>query len=116
MAGESAFDRLAALIGLNIDPVPRRNWAAVEASLGGLSLPGDYKRLADNLPKGRFKDLIGLVLPGNTGHPENDYLGQYRHALDDLRESREDGDGDFPYPLFPDEGGLLPWGDTFRGQ
>ena len=107
MADEDALERLTALIGIGIGSLPARDWEAVEASLG-LTLPSDYKKLADNLPRGRFKDLVGLVLPDGDG--------QYRYGLDSLRRWRANGDGDFPYPLFPENGGLLPWGDTFRGQ
>ncbi len=35
--------------------------------------------------------------------------------LDTLREWRSEGHGRFPYPLFPEPGGLLPWGAVVEG-
>lgn len=108
MGDGDAVRQLAALAGVTVGSAAARDWAAVESSLGGLALPDDYKKLADNLPGGRFKELVGLVIPDGDG--------RYRYGLEDLRRWREDGHGNVPYPLFPEKGGLLAWGDTNQGQ
>jgi hypothetical protein len=81
------------------------DWAAVEGSLRGLALPADYKRLIENFPLGRFKESVTVIRPAAA----DDFLGYFAARLEDYRSWREGGYGTFPYPLFPEPGGLLPW-------
>ncbi|MET7749731.1 SMI1/KNR4 family protein [Micromonospora sp. NPDC005367] len=92
------------------------DWALIERSLGNLALPRDYKALVERFPDGKFAEAITVVRPGaKKGDPE-DFLGYYRHRLNDMRAWRADGDGVFPYPIFPEPNGLLPWGEGPRGE
>ncbi|MGC4747623.1 SMI1/KNR4 family protein [Micromonospora sp. DT201] len=92
------------------------DWSLIERSLGNLALPGDYKALVERFPDGRFAEAITVIRPGvKRGDPE-DFLGYYSHRLNDMREWRADGDGVFPYPIFPEPDGLLPWGEGPRGE
>src|SRR5690349_8113259 len=102
-----SVERLARLV--NVSPrIEVFDWAAIEASLG-LSLPTDYKKLVESFPDGRFQGAIRLNRPGDYDNPATEYLGFYANKLGDMRSAREFGDGDFPYPIFPEQGGLLPW-------
>ncbi|GIF24000.1 hypothetical protein BJ973_004613 [Actinoplanes tereljensis] len=100
-------ESLASAVGVALNVGPGRDWTRIEQSLGGLTLPADYKRVVDGFPPGEFKALVRVLQPGS-----DDYLGDWESRLDDLRMWREDGDGTYPYPLYPEEGGLLPWATT----
>jgi hypothetical protein len=109
------LDRLATLAGvsgLRGDPF---DWAAVEASVG-LRLPRDYKALLERFPDGTFAGLIRPNRPGDDGHPPTQFLGYYAYRLGDMREWRVSGYGRYPYPIFPEPAGLLPWASGPRGE
>jgi len=112
VVARDAVERLAAMAGLDVGQAARYDWAAVERSLAGLRLPSDYKRLVDTFPDGKFRDLVKVVRPES----DDDYLGYAGARLDDMRGFRDDGDGEFPDPIFPEEGGLLPWGFGPSGE
>lgn len=65
-----------------------------------------------HLPGRKFKELIKVVRPANN----DDYLGYYATRLEDMRGDREDDEGEFPYPIYPEDGRLLPWGYGPRGE
>ena len=83
-------------------------WPAVEASIGS-RLPADYRSLVEALPDGAFRDLVRVNRPGDQQHPGTEFLGYYAGWLDTWRAWRAAGRGTFPYPIFPEPGGLLPW-------
>jgi hypothetical protein len=98
--------RLAETAG--ISPGRRRvfDWAAIEEDLG-LRLPSDYKVLAEWYPVGWFRLFAMLRLPD----VEWRFLSEYAVSeLNFLREIRESGESSFPYPVYPEPGGVLPWG------
>lgn len=111
-----AVEALAAAAGIELSAGPGPNWETVERSLDGLSLPSDYKRLVDRFPHGRFKELVMVIRPGIQGGSWDDYLGYYASRLDTIRAWRAGGFGTYPYPLYPEEGGLLPWGASPRSS
>ncbi|WP_157407770.1 hypothetical protein [Actinomadura atramentaria] len=84
------------------------DWHRVEESIG-LALPEDYKSIVDGTVDGFFQGVVRVGRPGGDGYVETDFLGYYAHLLDDLRVSRGEGNA-VPYPIFPEVGGLLPWG------
>ena len=105
----SRVERLAGLLGLPDRAGISPDWVAVEASLG-VRLPDDYKELVQTFPDGWFQGLLQLNRPGDAGYSVDDFLGFYAHnPLGDMRSWRESGDGVFPYPIFPEAGGVLPW-------
>jgi hypothetical protein len=110
------LESLAAAAGLQPRSGPRYDWVAVERSLDGLRLPVGYKRLVDGFTLGRFGGVVTVIRPGFPEGAEDEYPGYYRRLLDDLRGDRKIGYGSWPYPLHPETGGLLPWGDTPTGQ
>jgi hypothetical protein len=111
----SELDPVSALIeaaGVDPDSLSSPNWEQVERSLDGLVLPDDYKRLVGAFPHGRFKEFVTVVRPGILDGSPGEYLGYYAYTLDDMKRYREGGYGTFPHPIFPEQGGVLPWGDT----
>ncbi|MFI7011436.1 SMI1/KNR4 family protein [Streptomyces sp. NPDC050145] len=72
------------------------DWAAAERELG-TPLPGDYKRLVETYGRGGFWGEVHLVAP-----PDGE-------LLDDFGSMREDYPDAYPYPLYPEPGGLLVW-------
>jgi len=124
MAGSSTGDdcvgRLLDLTGMADRPRETFDWQTIEATLG-LPLPEDYKRMAEVFPPGHFNGLAQLGRPGDDAHPRDEFLGFKALRLQDLRGQRafaqeHDWPGTFPYPIYPEPGGLLPWGYDRRGH
>ncbi|MGW6390202.1 SMI1/KNR4 family protein [Streptomyces sp. NPDC055103] len=85
------------------------DWEAVERSVG-LSLPRDYKYLAENSPRGIFQEVVRLIRPGDHEHSDTEYLGYYEYRLEDVRRESD------RHRLHPELGGLLPWGEGPLGE
>ncbi|MGW6449921.1 hypothetical protein [Lentzea sp. NPDC055074] len=87
------------------------DWRAVEAELG-TALPTDYRVYADNYP--------ALCVEGflHVSHPVGEWALREaaEAALVPLRGHREEFPEFVPYALFPEPGGLLPWGITDNGD
>jgi hypothetical protein len=85
------------------------DWAAIESDLGP-RLPADYKLVAQTFPYGWFRTFI-RVHPPERLHDYDQSLSEFAAGhLNALREWRATGEVSFPYPLFPEPGGVLPWG------
>jgi hypothetical protein len=104
----SCVQHLAGLVGVPARRTGRFDWAAIEESVR-LPLPADYKELVETFPDGTFQGLVRVNRPGDDGYPREEFLGFYAYRLDDMRGWRSAGHGDFPYPIHPEPGGLLPW-------
>ncbi|MGH3441419.1 MAG: SMI1/KNR4 family protein [Nitriliruptorales bacterium] len=117
-AEATCVKRLADAVGLTNVVTKHYNWDAVEASIGGIRLPQDYKQLVETFPSGRFQRFVNIIRPGDMNYPDTEYLGYYRHRLDDMRNARKDPEdpATFPYPIYPEDDGLLPWGDGPEGE
>lgn len=107
------IDRLASRVGVPTKRARQYDWVTIEASLG-LRLPQDYKLLLEAFPDGVFRGSVQVNRPGDYGESSSDFLGFYAYGLEDMRGWRENGRGpdwagSFPYPIFPEPGGLLPW-------
>ncbi|MGI6875618.1 hypothetical protein [Amycolatopsis sp. 3B14] len=87
------------------------DWDAVEASLG-VRLPSDYKKIADLFPVGLFQGSVHVIRPGDHRSPRDEYPGYYLQRLETMREWRAREPRRFPFPIYPEPGGLLPWGRT----
>jgi hypothetical protein len=116
MSRNDCLVQLAELCGVRLGRRTPYDWAAIEGSLTGLTLPSDYKELAETFPNGRFRDLVRPIRPGDVNNPVTEYLGYYAYRLDDMRTWREGGFGEFPYPIYPEPGGLLPWAEGPGGE
>ncbi|MEY9966176.1 hypothetical protein ABIA33_004235 [Streptacidiphilus sp. MAP12-16] len=117
MRSSSAAGELADLLGYPVGEGDRTfEWPAVEASLGGVALPSDYKTLVETFPRGRFQGAIRLIRPGDHGYPRTEYLGYFRSLLDHLSEMKLADQTACPYPIFPQPGGIIPWGERQQGD
>jgi hypothetical protein len=108
-------DDLLKLVGLTDADRRVFDWETVERGLG-LTLPADYKEVAERFPDGRFQGFITPIRPGDVAEKETDFLGYYARRLADMRRWRADEPERFPYPLYPEPGGLLPWATTHRAD
>ncbi|MFI7673813.1 SMI1/KNR4 family protein [Actinophytocola sp. NPDC049390] len=112
---DTTVDELCALVGLADFAQPEYQWDEIERSLG-LRLPDDYKEIVGKFPVGHFQGFLRVLRPGDRGGEPSEYLGYYSHRLDDMRSWQADESERFPYPVFPESGGLIPWGETTRGD
>jgi len=88
------------------------DWPTIEGDLG-LRLPSDYKLLAESFPAGWFRRFVRVWRPERWPDGRVRLLGEAAAGgLEYIREFRETGEGEFPYPIFPEPGGVLPWGYT----
>lgn len=104
------LDRLARLVPPPAAPVGASgDWEAVERELG-VSLPADYRALVTTYGYGMFDDFLEVLTPfSRPGERLMDFgLGT---MLQTMRDNRAAG-VPIPYPLWPEPGGLLPWGMT----
>lgn len=115
-ARPGCVQRLADLVGVSRYAAEPFDWAAIEASLGGLRLPTDYKAIVETFPRVEIGGRITVIRPGDVDSPRREYLGYCAYRLDDMRGWRAKGQGRCPYPIFPEPGGILPWGESNEGQ
>jgi hypothetical protein len=102
-----AWRRLLGEVG---EPAPAVDWPAVEGRFG-TTLPVDYKLLADNYPALNIDNFLAVVHP--VGGEDTDSLLEFvERVLGWFRARREDFPEEVPFPLWPEPGGLLPWGST----
>lgn len=86
------------------------DWAVAETALG-LGLPDDFKALVRRYGRGEFCDLL-FTYPPFGQRALIDYVAR----LDDERMVRDEFPENYPYPLYPEPGGLLIWGGTSNGH
>lgn len=115
---QEAVQRLASLMGVSLSRDDRGGhpWRELERRLG-LDLPGEYKSFADEFPRGLIQGIVRVIRPGeDPDYEATDYLGYYSHRLEDMRVREREIPGSIPYPIYPDVGGVLPWGDLSDGS
>lgn len=107
----SALDDLVARVPPPPVPVDATgDWAAL-----GLDLPADYRELVTRYGSGAFCDHVVLLSPFGPCTLLDYGVG----LLDGDRELRDEDDTDeedYPYPLYPEPGGLLVWATTTNGE
>ncbi|WP_233224309.1 SMI1/KNR4 family protein [Amycolatopsis sp. BJA-103] len=90
------------------------DWTTVERELG-TPLPGDYKELLTRFPAGGFRGVIEISNPGQSAE-ECANVKRHNHQMlgffgdEDLGYLRG-----VTYRLFPEPGGLYPWGNDGAG-
>ncbi|ONI82864.1 hypothetical protein ALI144C_17515 [Actinosynnema sp. ALI-1.44] len=117
MAGarRSYVDEICLLVGWRAgDFEPEVAWEAVERELG-LRLPADYKELLTRFPAGGFRGSIGVDNPAQS----REGLAKSKRDNLELMEIFADEDTGYlegtAYRLFPEPGGLYPWGADGAG-
>lgn len=101
-------DDLARLVGWTGSGYEGINWETVENSLG-LPIPLDFKELIKRFPRGAFQGMLELSVPEDCGRGI-ELIGGLAIVLEDMRRWREDEPERFPYPLYPEEGGVVRGG------
>jgi hypothetical protein len=94
-------------------PGPPVDWAAVAAEVG-VALPGDYRAFIEAYGTGCVDGFLWVLHP-TTGNQHLHLARQVQRQLWALRYLRDRGEA-VPYPLFPEPGGVLPWGVTDNGD
>lgn len=89
-------------------------WDEVEARLGSL-LPSDYKAYIETFGLGYLDEFLCVFSPF-TDNKNLNLFEQLKVRLDALRELKAAYGNEVQYPLFPEEGGLLPWGASDNGD
>jgi len=91
-----------------------QQWEAIERDLG-LELPSDYRDFVFTYGSGRFAKFYGIYNPFAAS--------QYAALLPSIqrvcaaeRETKRDWPEIVPYPIYPDQPGLLPWGCDDNGN
>lgn len=89
------------------------DWADVEARIG-TALPADYKAFVEVYGSGRIGGFVWIFNPFSKRETIN-LLVQADRQREILRELAQGGEA-MPFPLFPEPGGLLPFGMTDNGD
>jgi SMI1-KNR4 cell-wall len=108
----ATIDDLVSLIPPPAAPVDSDgDWETVEARLG-LRLPADFKALMRRYGFGEFPDIT-LFTPFDT-HTGGayDHVERARTLVERYKSLRGMAPEIFPYPLYPEPGGLLEWAIT----
>jgi SMI1-KNR4 cell-wall len=109
----TTIDDLVRLVPPPVEPVDARgDWGEVEVALG-LKLPADFKTLIERYGGGEFVDFIGLMTPFG---PHESLVQSARALLDSQWPLREEFPDEYPYPFYPEPGGLLEWAGTAGAQ
>lgn len=107
-------DELARLVRWNGAGSDDVDWESVERSLG-VPVPNDFKALVAKFPRGVFRKYASVSIPECSDGQWN-FIGDLELALEDLRAWRDDEPDRFPYPLYPEKRGLIPWGGSTQGE
>lgn len=110
-----SIDRLVAVLPPPDEPLETQgDWARVESEIG-TPLPQDFK---DFIARYGTGVINGFLWPKNpfAANKNLSLLREIRLQLEGLRGTKEQFPADYPFPLFPDEGGYLPWGTTDNGD
>jgi hypothetical protein len=98
-----------------IETVRPEGWPSIESTIG-VALPQDYKDYIETYGSGQ----IGRFLWPANPFSQNKWLtlqNQIVVRLHSLKAIKEEwGEEECPYPLYPEVGGLLPWGYTSNGD
>lgn len=85
----------------------------IEAAIG-TRLPQDYKRLIHAYGAGSWLDFYWVINPF-VKHYADIWLDPNHWLMEFLRKEHEQWPEVAPYPIWPEPGGLLPWGGNENG-
>jgi len=84
----------------------RPDWPGLESAVDA-RFPTEFRDLVESLPPGQFQVPLSILHPAVYEDPES-YAEEVAGYANLLREDA--GRTKFPYPIYPDAGGVLPWG------
>jgi hypothetical protein len=90
------------------------DWLAVEAAIGS-ELPRDYKQFIEKYGVGSIDDFLWVYHP-TTSNQNLQLQHRTKKDLGTLRVLRKEDSDLVPYPIFPEQEGLIPWGRTATGD
>ncbi len=96
-----------------------KSWAEVESEIAS-RLPDDYKAYIQQYGTGYIADYLVIWNPFASLETVN-LITQLDLRLKDIRRAKDNYRESFgmefpPYPIFPEEGGILPFGATINGH
>jgi hypothetical protein len=108
-APDPRVDELVRLTGWSGSVDAESAWRVAEAELG-LRVPTDFKQLTSRFPSGMFSAFFELFSPVPLPNGRSPFVVEFTEML------RLMSGWDVPYPVYPAEGGLVPWGRTVEGH
>lgn len=100
---------LADVAGISMEERRSYDWGSIEDALM-VPLPDDYKMMAETFPGGWFRLFAELMPPDGRTRFLGDCSFQVMDFLRELQWSESYAGSGFPFPAFPDPGGLLVCG------
>jgi hypothetical protein len=91
-------------------------WKEVESRLG-TPLPDDYKQFVNRYGAGDFCDVLCILTPFAPPTDKWGFFEAITPLLDDYHLSKSNSDlvDQCPFPAFPEQNGLLPFGGDTNG-
>jgi hypothetical protein len=112
-----SIEQLTAILPVPSSPIAAgdaENWQYVEAKIGGI-LPADYKEFIAVYGVGRIDDFLWVYSPFLANKYLN-LLSQKEAVLTSFRIFRDESGEELPFPLYPVQNGVFPWGCTDNGD
>jgi hypothetical protein len=100
----NALAELRAAVGWSA-PARELDWAGVEDAVG-LRYPAEFRELCSAFPPGQFQTFLTVLHPAAEADPAA-YAAEVTGYAALLRDDA--ADRGFPYPIFPERGGIVPW-------
>jgi hypothetical protein len=113
----ASLAQLIAIVPPPVEPMEAGSthaFAGVEDRLA-LVLPDDYKQIVMAFGTGSWRDFLWVLNPFSANAHLN-LLHQAARQLDAERQVKEASPEAVPFPLYPQMGGLFPWGMTDNGN
>jgi len=112
-----SFEKLKSILRVPNSAISSGNsseWSEVEGKLGTV-LPTDYKEFISLYGSGIIGNFITIYSPFTENENMNLFIQQKlnKDAYLTLKVSYPE---DFPYDVYPTNGGILPWGRTDNGD
>ena len=108
-----AIAELLAVVSPPSNPINAENgnhWTLAEQWIG-FGLPDDFRDFATHYGSGKIcGNYLGILNPLSTDNFQ-DAVTSFAEVLRDVKRPRE-----YPYDVFPDRPGLLPWGSDENGN
>ena len=92
------------------EPGDPESWPQVELRLGR-RLPSDYKAFIATYGSGRVGEFVNIANPFSDTPHLRDLPDEMLQIYREIREYEH-----IPFPIHPEPGGLIPWGDTDNGD